>query len=375
MRKNIQIQFLVAFSLFLIACSSQESAWKGTIEEVDGVINVKNPNEPMYGEEIVVIEEDLSIGEAQGPEEYMLLSVMQVVVDEKNHIYISEFGGNTAHVKVFDDSGKYLRTIGRKGQGPGEFFQATSLQITPNNELTVWDRYTRKLAFFSLEGEYLRTQIFQGENLTGNIHLTPQGNYFVISIEMKKWEADNTFHVVNTLSQYGPDFAFIRTIANDRERTNTPFQAWMMIRLAASNSAICGVSENYEFQIYNSDGELTHRVFKDYNPVDINRGEKQRRELTKEKDLPGQFPAFQNYLMDENGWLFVQTYERYMDGDEFYFDVFDAEGKYLVKVPFKIFPKLWDKGKLYAIEEDEEGYKYIKRYKVTWKINGSMNEF
>ncbi len=30
--------------------------------------------------------------------------------------------------------------------------------------------------------------------------------------------------------------------------------------------------------------------------------------------------------------------------------------------------QVWKKGKLYTIERDEEGYQYVKRYKVNWNI-------
>jgi hypothetical protein len=31
-------------------------------------------------------------------------------------------------------------------------------------------------------------------------------------------------------------------------------------------------------------------------------------------------------------------------------------------------PGLFKKGKLYTIEEDEEGYRVVKRYKVKWNL-------
>jgi hypothetical protein len=43
---------LIAFLTFtFFCCSSQKTEWHGTIEEADGVTVVKNPKEPMYGEE------------------------------------------------------------------------------------------------------------------------------------------------------------------------------------------------------------------------------------------------------------------------------------------------------------------------------------
>ena len=62
------ILFFSAFTM-LFSCGAQKARWKGTIEEVDGVTVVKNPKEPMYGEDVFNLEEELSIGEAEGSEE------------------------------------------------------------------------------------------------------------------------------------------------------------------------------------------------------------------------------------------------------------------------------------------------------------------
>ncbi|TET74860.1 MAG: hypothetical protein E3J43_09190 [Candidatus Heimdallarchaeota archaeon] len=64
--------------------------------------------------------------------------------------------------------------------------------------------------------------------------------------------------------------------------------------------------------------------------------------------------------------MFVQTFRRTEEGS-YYYDVFDSEGKYIAKVPLKVRPRDWKNNKLYTIEEDEEGYQYVKRYKVIWR--------
>ena len=50
------------------------------------------------------------------------------------------------------------------------------------------------------------------------------------------------------------------------------------------------------------------------------------------------------------------------------YDVFDAEGRFLAELELDFIPIVWNKDRIYTIEEDEEGYQYVKRYKVTWKI-------
>ena len=54
------LPIFILFTFF--CCSSQKSEWKGTIEVVDGITVVKNPKEPMYGEDVCILAEDLSIG-------------------------------------------------------------------------------------------------------------------------------------------------------------------------------------------------------------------------------------------------------------------------------------------------------------------------
>ena len=47
-------------------------------------------------------------------------------------------------------------------------------------------------------------------------------------------------------------------------------------------------------------------------------------------------------------------------------DMFDSEGKYIARISLKFSPIIWKKKKLYTIEEDDEEFQVVKRYKVTW---------
>ena len=47
------------------------------------MILVKNPDEPIYGENVFVLEEELSIGEAEGREEYMFSGIQSVTIDDE----------------------------------------------------------------------------------------------------------------------------------------------------------------------------------------------------------------------------------------------------------------------------------------------------
>ena len=364
--RTLWISFVIlSIIISVISCSQQKTKWKGTIEEKDGVIIVKNPREPMYEEDVFSLEEELSIGEIDGPEEYRFENIWFVVADDRERIYVSEGAGNLTHIKVFDKSGNHITTIGRQGQGPGEFSQISNIQITPENELMVHDRSSHKLTFFSLDGEYLRTILYTGVEV-GELRVTSKGEYLVRTMNYQSPINPDSLNVSHEAKKYSSDFKFIRMIAKDSYRKAVALQSWMMIRFLSSDSFMCGNSETNEFQIYNPEGELVRTIMRDFKPIEINQDEKQKRGLTRYKDLPSHFPAFQDFSMDEEGRIYAQLYERQMDKDKYYFDVYNPEGIYLAKVPLNALPKCWKNGKMYTVEEDEEGYQYIKRYKVTW---------
>ena len=64
--KSVSIILFFSALMMLVSCQQQKAEWKGTIEEVDGVTIVKNPKEPIYSDEIVTFEEELTIGKSEG---------------------------------------------------------------------------------------------------------------------------------------------------------------------------------------------------------------------------------------------------------------------------------------------------------------------
>jgi len=361
--KKVLLVFILVIQVF---CGGQKSEWQGTIEEQSGVTIVKNPKEPMYGPDSFISEEELSIGQADGPEDYMFGYIRHIAVDEKQNVYVSDAIGSKTQIRVFDKSGEYIRTIGRMGQGPGEFNQVSNFQITPNNELMIHDRFTFKLIFFTLDGDYIRTAFYRGVQ-AAYVQVNTKGNYFFSAYEFQRQKVANSYYAAGKVEEFGPDLNFIKLIAKDEYRdVMGPLEPpAMVIRFPSSDSVICGLSETYEFQIFDINGRMVKKVSRDFDPVEISEYEKEKRNL-RGNGLPKYFRAFYNFSVDEDGRIFVQTYERQTDEDKFYFDVFDPDGKYVAKIPLNTLPKYWKNGKMYTSEEDENGYVYIKRYEVAW---------
>jgi len=324
----------------------------------------------MYGEDVFMMEEELSIGESVGREEYMFSQVIDMGVDNEENMYILDF--LEAHIKVFKKSGEYLKTIGRKGQGPGEIQRAINIYITPGNEILINDRGARYFHFLTLGGEYIRS-IYQGR--LSRPLVDTQNNIVARQTIM------DTAEVRFVLKKFDSELNDLFEIFSYEYKVNPnvydvyPPQCYWGVR--SDDSIVWGFGDKYEFQILDRNGQVIQKIIKDPNPVEITEEDKQEwvRSVFGESGVPSGVKvnwkkyhnAFQFLNTDDEGRIFVQTYEKIADGIGYYYDVFDSEGKYIAKIPIKIRPQVFKKNKLYTIEEDEEGYQVIKRYKVTWK--------
>ena len=371
------VLFISVFTIF-ISCEKQKTGWKGKIEEVEGVTVVKNPKKPMYSENIFNLNEEISIGEAKGKEEYMFSQIRSVAVDDEENIYILDY--KEAHIKVFDKNGEFIKTIGRKGQGPGEMGRPIFIQITPQEEVMVLDPVGRRLVFFSLDGKYLR-QISTARipNPLDSIKMDPVGNLIAKieiwpsqggGVELKKF--DTNLELLMMISK-------IKVDQSGEGAEMRILEPSLFFAVTKEGNVVWGNSALYKLEVLNLEGKLIRKIEKDSKPLEITEKDKERIKKGYKRIIdrgykllfPKYFPIFRRILIDSEGRIFVGTYERIEIGEDYfyYYDVFDSEGKYIAKIPLRRRPRVWKKNRFYTIEEDEEGYQYVKRYKTTWNLD------
>ena len=152
------VLFLSAF-IMVISFGGQKPQWKGKIEIENGIKVIKNPRDPLYGEIEFDLEEDLSIGNEED-ENYVFYRGVGIEVDSDGNIFILD-GGNY-RIQKFDKDGNYLQTIGRKGQGPGEFQRPIGLYLDSKGNIYVMRRRSGSSNYkgilfnlFNQEGYYL----------------------------------------------------------------------------------------------------------------------------------------------------------------------------------------------------------------------------
>ena len=84
--KYVQACILAFVFITSIECQKQKIGWQGSVEEENGIRVVKNPAEPLYGELIIELEEDLSIGSVED-ENTMFYRIGSMDVDSQGNIY------------------------------------------------------------------------------------------------------------------------------------------------------------------------------------------------------------------------------------------------------------------------------------------------
>ncbi|NQT79981.1 MAG: 6-bladed beta-propeller [Candidatus Aminicenantes bacterium] len=151
------VLFLSAFMMH-VSCGKQKAGWKGTIEEENGVTIVRNPKEGLWDSKEkanVTIIKERQIGELDGPEEFLFVYISDIAVNSKGDIYVADRQLN--EVRKFNKDGEYLLTLGRRGQGPGEFQNVKIVSVNINNDLIAFDSMLRRINIFSDKGELIKT--------------------------------------------------------------------------------------------------------------------------------------------------------------------------------------------------------------------------
>ena len=92
-----------------------------------------------------------SIGQAEGPEEYSFTAVADIAVGPRGEIYV--WDGALVSLRLYDSAGAYIRTVSRKGQGPGEHLRSNGIALTRDGRLLLWDPGNARINVFTSAGD------------------------------------------------------------------------------------------------------------------------------------------------------------------------------------------------------------------------------
>jgi len=118
MKYIIQVLFVI---ITFNVCYGQESKTY-TIKTEKGKKIIEN-KAPLWKENGIELKFYRQIGKEEGKDEnYLFYYPDDIALDSRGNIYVAEIGN--VRIQKFDANLNYIKTIGRRGQGPGEFEEA-----------------------------------------------------------------------------------------------------------------------------------------------------------------------------------------------------------------------------------------------------------
>jgi hypothetical protein len=365
---RILIEGLLITALISVGAACDHEKWQGTIVMEGDVTIVKNPKNPLSETPVLEVKEDLSLGGPEAEGEYAFGRILTFAVDDEGAICVLD--QKDSHIKVFDAFGRYVRTIGRKGQGPGELLMPMTLSLNRTTGELAVHQLSRRMSYFKTDGTFLRQQSLKDTMALRGL-VDSRGNIYVI--DLVHGDHDSSY-VIKKLS---PDAAMISILAQSpapgTDRPN-PFMAIPSFLLDQSDNLVYGYPETYEVQFMApSDGKVFKMIVREYDPAPITESEKKDRLAAVPPgsgtvyEFSKYHSAYEGFFMSDLGHLLVRTWEKTDDGKDIN-DIFDAEGRFLGRISLKSYGIAILKDKYYALEQDEDGYQYVKRYAVTWKV-------
>ncbi|HYR07429.1 MAG TPA: 6-bladed beta-propeller [Longimicrobium sp.] len=137
----------------------------------DRIVRLPERDRPLAGTPAQVF----SIGRADGAAHEAFGIVAGVAFDANDNLYVLD--RQSAHVLVYDRTGRFVRQIGKQGQGPGELMAPLQLTVGGDGTVIVSDLGRRGYSLFRPDGTFLRNVTVENwmPGLAGGIGWHPRG--------------------------------------------------------------------------------------------------------------------------------------------------------------------------------------------------------
>lgn len=368
-------RIILSLIIVISICDLLQAQKVKTIDGVKTILNGKKPKPPKATLSKLRLEEELTIGEGDDPEK-SFSEVSIFTVTDNGYIFALDF--KDRKVKVFDDSGTYVQSIGKKGQGPGELNMPAGMLISQENELIIEDSLNRRLAIFTLEGEFIKNISLADRLGLVNLMQDSQGNFMGREIGLE--DEQMYFEIKKFDAELKPLFILDKikfAIPTPGTKMNI-MDLISIYKFDTEGNIFYGRNQEYEIKVFAKEGNHILSIRKDYKPVIITQEDIDEMldripnvtpgvNIKEMFEFPKYYPPYQSFTLDEEGRIFVRTWEKGGIKEEYVYDIFNPEGIFIAQYITKADITVWKSSKMYAIEENEDGFRIIKRFGVYWE--------
>ena len=379
--------------VLLIAAACQGRAAPGvTVTDSAGVRLTISTESPGVFAELDSIP-SVSIGgpDASGPTQFF--RVQGVYLDRSNRLWVAD--GASGELRIFEEDGTHWKTMGGRGEGPGEFVQIRFLGATSADAVLLGDSGADRITVFDPEGEFVRTErlpsserpaprpvdVFADGSVLGQLprviaaaSLEP-GQILRDSVELVRVDlgaqsaepygsAGGPLWLWTGRSQVPVPFttnASFDVVGDDVHLVSAPE---FRVRMLNSKGlrAIYGVERELR-TVGEADLDSYREFVQEYLPGEM---QAEYLEPLDHEERPNHLPGYDRVVASRDGFVWAQVYAADLTAPHDW-DVFDAEGRFCgyVHVWSSFYPMAITEDAMVGVWRDGMGVEFIRRYGLT----------
>lgn len=359
-RPSPRIAFLIgSLVLLLLGCGSDgpaaESEW--TIQE-----------------DALTLDRTLRVSDG---ESYYFGAIYDIAVGPKGKIYVAD--GKAGHVKILNRKGRLMRTIGRSGEGPGEFRRPANIGFTGQDSLYVMGAY-RASVFGPPNHNFQYSFRPIGKESSGvprDMMVKQKGGGALFAFlpfpkTITKTDAKATIRPVSSNGTVGDALIAARPRQTSPEGNTFPFSRRPAFALGPSGAVHHVWSGNLRVLVYDQSGmrKDTIRIPFDDVPVAEQERDSVLRDLPTEKQndirrhIPSTKPAFTQFLIDDRGHYWFGRPTANPDSTNWWVAWPDEKRVVTTTLPSEVELAVVKSGHAYGETTTENGAPAVVRYRV-----------
>lgn len=264
-----------------------------------------------------MLERDLLLSETDA---FYFGSVADVAVASDGRMYVLD--GEASHVKMLSPEGRLQRTIGREGEGPGEFQWAREIVVGRGDSLYVLDAERDWISVFAPSGvlAYGIQAASEGELPDGLLVPRERAGFLLLYevLPPPDTEREGTFTVRRIDVSARPADTVLTAHTRDRFPIETgrvrvymdvPYGRGPHLTLGPEDALLFGRNDSLRFTRYRLDGTPLTRMSVPFESIPVTPAERTaeledasgKYRTILDNRMPSTKPAFEQFLVDDAG--------------------------------------------------------------------------
>lgn len=308
---------------------------------------------------------------------------------------------------VFSSNGELVATVGSRGKAPGEFEDMSGLVVGPGDSVYVFDGSSRRLSVFDPSHRFdYSTVVEQGPGggrglarlfsfsiptkLIGVI-----GAGYIIQYESLLLpladlidltsDTESSAFLVNRLGETArkpiarlPGRELIHTTSGQETVVlERPFGRSFLFRTNADGFLYSGWNESIDIEKRDANGRLHGRINRRHSPVYVTlediaitmeKMSLTAKRLVRESDLPETMPAFETFIVDDHGRVWLQQDLSRIESDSVAtWSILNPQGQIIAEtqLPASVTLQVVRSGRAYGNGRDSTGAPFVVAYRIS----------